>query len=86
MTGENKKIRFGVIGTGNMGEAIVRGFVKGGGAARAEITLFDAYEKKSAALARELGVQTAASLEALIDQSELLLIAIKPNVCTHVFA
>lgn len=86
MTGENKKIRFGVIGTGNMGEAIVRGFVKGGGAARAEITLFDAYKKKSAALARELGVQTAASLEALIDQSDLILIAIKPNVCTHVFA
>lgn len=84
-SGSAQQIRFGVIGTGNMGEAIVRGFLKSNGAANARITLFDTYEKKCASLARELGVQTASSLEALIEMNDLLLVAIKPNVCTHVF-
>ena len=62
-------IRFGVIGTGNMGEAIVRGFTKSGGAAHTQITLFDANDKKCAALAAELGLKTAATLEELIENS-----------------
>ena len=81
----NQKLRFGVIGAGNMGEAIVRGFVQSGRAENAAISFFDACVEKSEKLAKELGAACADSLEQLITNSDILLIAVKPNVCTHIF-
>lgn len=82
----NRKIRFGIIGAGNMGEAILRGFVSGGNAEDTVISVYDPCTEKCELLERELGVSAAASIENLIEQSDILLIAIKPNVCAHVFA
>lgn len=79
-------IRFGVIGAGNMGEAIVRGFYASGVATRVTTAMYDPDTEKCRALEKAIPVQTADSLEALIDSSDILLIAIKPNVCAHVFA
>lgn len=81
----DKKMKFGVIGAGNMGEAILSGFCGSGNAGGTQIFVFDPDAEKCRALEKKLGVKTAASLEALIDESDLLLIAIKPNVCTHVY-
>jgi pyrroline-5-carboxylate reductase len=80
------KIKFGVIGAGNMGEAILRGFVAGGNAASADISIYDPYAEKCKLLEKECGVQCADSIEKLIQSSDILLIAIKPNVCSQVFA
>lgn len=79
------KIKFGIIGAGNMGEAILRGFVSSGNAANADIAIYDPYTEKCKLLERECGVKSAATIEELIQWSDILLIAIKPNVCTHVF-
>jgi len=78
-------MRFGIIGVGNMGEAILRGFVGSGNAAGTEIAVFDPNAAKCRLLEKECGVRVAQSLEQLIKQSDLLLISIKPNVCTYVF-
>ena len=87
MFGNHKeKLRFGVIGAGNMGEAIIRGFAKSANAKSVDLCVFDARKEKAEALAKELDLQSANSLEELIDRSEVLLVAIKPNVCTHVFS
>ncbi len=82
----NNEIQFGVIGAGNMGEAIVRGFYSSGGATGVITSIYDPDTEKCRALEKSLSVRSAASLEALIDESDILLIAIKPNVCAHVFA
>lgn len=78
-------IRFGVIGAGNMGEAILRGYLSSGYASGEQTAIFDPDAEKCRALERDLGVHVAVSLADLIEQSDLLLIAVKPNICTHLF-
>ena len=82
----NNEIRFGVIGAGNMGEAIVRGFYASGNATGVTTSIYDPDAEKCRALEKSLPVKSASSLEALIDGSDILLIAIKPNICAHVFS
>jgi pyrroline-5-carboxylate reductase len=79
-------IRLGVIGAGNMGEAILRGYLNSGYAANAETAVYDLDAEKCRSLERDFGVTIADSLESLIDNSDMLLVAVKPNVCTHLFA
>ena len=78
-------IRLGVIGAGNMGEAILRGYLTSY-ASGEKTTVYDPDAEKCAALERDLGVGVASSLQDLIENSDLLLIAVKPNVCAHLFA
>lgn len=80
-----KGICFGVIGAGNMGEAILNGFIHSGNAAGVVTSVYDPDTDKCRALEKRLGVSVASSLESLIDESDILLVAIKPNVCTHVY-
>lgn len=81
----NNQIRFGIVGAGNMGEAILSGFLQSGNAAGVSASIFDPDKEKCAALQKRLGVMVAESLEALICENDILLIAVKPNVCTHIF-
>ena len=78
-------IRLGVIGAGNMGEAILRGYLGSGYASGAETAVFDLDTEKCRALERDFGVTIASSLESLIDGCNMLIVALKPNVCTHLF-
>ncbi len=81
----SNSIRLGVIGAGNMGEAILRGYLTSGYASGEKTAVFDLDTEKCRALERDLGVSVASSLGTLIDESDLLLIAVKPNVCAHLF-
>ncbi len=80
------EIRLGVIGAGNMGEAILRGYLNSGYAEGGKTAVFDPDTEKCRALEQDFGVTLAASLEELIDGSDLLLVAVKPNICTRLFA
>ncbi|MBA4347533.1 MAG: pyrroline-5-carboxylate reductase [Clostridiales bacterium] len=82
----SNSIRLGVIGAGNMGEAILRGYLTSGYASGEKTAVFDPDIDKCRTLERDLGVEVAESLASLIDGSDLLLIAVKPNVCTQLFA
>ena len=79
-------IRLGVIGAGNMGEAILRGYLTSGYASGEQTAVFDLDLEKCRALERDLSVSVANSLTELIDDSDLLLVAVKPNVCAHLFS
>ena len=73
-------MRFGVLGVGNMGEAILRGALAGRALQATQVTVYDIAREKSEALARELGIHSAESLEALAQCCDTILFAVKPNV------
>ncbi len=79
-------IRLGVIGAGNMGEAILRGYLNNGVSSGAQTAVFDPDTEKCRTLEKDLGITVAGSLEALVDGSDMLLVAVKPNICAHVFS
>jgi pyrroline-5-carboxylate reductase len=68
--------RIGFIGAGNMGGALIRGFLEAGLEAR-NITVFDTDAAKLSELA-ERGVRAATSLAAAVEGSDVVLIAVKP--------
>jgi pyrroline-5-carboxylate reductase len=68
----------GVIGTGNMGAALVRGLVSSGTDA-SRIVVYDALEEAVRALTSELGVSAAGSNAELAAQSDVIVLAVKPK-------
>lgn len=70
----------GFIGTGNMAAAIVRGMIAGAFCSPDEIVVFDPDATKREALAAELGVRAAASNEELVAASDVIVLAVKPQV------
>lgn len=76
----------GFIGTGNMATAIVRGMIAGAFCSPDEIVVFDPDAAKREALAAELGVRAAESNEALVEASDVVVLAVKPQVLPLVLA
>ncbi|MDR2156169.1 MAG: pyrroline-5-carboxylate reductase [Clostridiales Family XIII bacterium] len=74
-------MRIGVLGAGNMGGAIVRGYAKAsiGRDGSPRILVFDTDGTKLRALGQCSGVREATDLRDLIEGSEILIIALKPN-------
>ncbi|MDR1028944.1 MAG: pyrroline-5-carboxylate reductase [Clostridiales Family XIII bacterium] len=75
-------MKIGFLGAGNMGGAIVRGYAS---AAKArgetpDLLVFDTDGTKADALAELQGVRAAGDLRALVDESDILIVALKPNV------
>ncbi|MEG1523588.1 MAG: pyrroline-5-carboxylate reductase [Clostridia bacterium] len=77
--------RLGILGVGNMGEAILRGTLKGHAADAKSITIFDPNVQKTVALQQELNICVAESIPQLLENSDVLLLAVKPNICASVF-
>lgn len=73
-------MKIGFIGAGNMASAILRGAVRSGAFAPADLCAFDVDTAKIDALGYELGIGTAKSETALIAQSDAVVLAVKPNV------
>ena len=71
------EIKLGVIGFGNMGAAIVKGAVSKNAIKNENIGIFD-NNKKSKENAREAGFNVYNSYKELIENSNALLIAVKP--------
>jgi len=69
----------GFIGTGNMANAIVRGMVGSGGFPADEVVVFDRNTDKRDLLGADLGVQVAGSAEELVDASDVVVVAVKPQ-------
>jgi len=70
----------GVIGVGQMGGALVRGIVRAGVLAPERIVVADADPGRVAALAKELGVKAAVENAQVAEQSEFVLLAVKPGI------
>lgn len=71
-------MKFGVIGFGNMGEAIVRGALKKGTLRKEDVNVYDVMDAKNAEAA-ELGLHISANEEALCAESDMILLAVKPQ-------
>jgi pyrroline-5-carboxylate reductase len=74
-----EKQRIAVIGCGNMGGALVRGFCRSRKFRPAQITLYDEQSDKVEVLAKELGVNSAATLAEAVNNADIIIIAVKPR-------
>ena len=71
-------MKLAVIGTGNMGKALLGGFVKGGVINPADAWCFDVYTEASAKCAADLGVNQASSAQEAVKDADYVLMAVKP--------
>ena len=78
---EVEAVIFGILGTGNMGEAILRGILSSDTIAPEQVLIFDVNVAKRNALRDELHVQAAESVEGLLERADMVLLAVKPNIC-----
>ena len=72
--------RIGFLGGGNMGSAMMAGIVKAGVCEPTDVWVYDRHASKREKLHAELGVSMADGIDDLITQSEVLVLAIKPQV------
>ncbi len=78
--------RIGFVGGGNMATAMIKGFVAAGVCGAAEICASEIDSAKRADLARTLKVQTTADNSELVRRSQIVIIAVKPQVIDPVLA
>lgn len=84
---ENIVKKIAVIGTGNMGAALVRGLVRSGMCSDDRLVVFDSDEAKTHLLSTELGVTAAASARQSIEPgTDVVVLAVKPQVVGGVLA
>lgn len=68
----------GVLGSGNIGSAFVRGWVRADPALAGRIMVADALPEAAATLGREAGVAVAAGNDELAQECDFVLLAVKP--------
>ena len=71
-------MKLAVIGTGNMGKALLGGFVKGGVISPDEAWCFDVFTEACTKCASDLGVNAASSAEEAVTGADYVLMAVKP--------
>lgn len=71
-------MKFGVIGFGNMGGAIVKGALAKGTLKEEDVNVFDILDEKNEE-ARALGLHVSADDEMLCAESDIVLLAVKPQ-------
>ena len=72
-------LNIGMIGAGNMGGAIIRGIITAG-YPKNKIMVNDIDKSKSDSLQRETGIKIAESIDEIISFSNLLILAVKPDI------
>jgi pyrroline-5-carboxylate reductase len=70
-------MKIGVVGVGNMGEALVRGLANV--PERHSLALFDVRADAAAEIARQYHAQACGDLAALLDVSDVVVVAVKPQ-------
>jgi pyrroline-5-carboxylate reductase len=76
--------RIGFIGIGNMGEALLRGIINSNLVSPQSIYASDVNTEKLGMLSEELKINPMNSNQNLIDNSDIILIALKPDVVKNV--
>lgn len=77
-------MKVAVIGIGNMGQALVGGFIAKGAHSPEKIYIYDDDLEKAADFARKSGCNACNSAEDAIKGSDVLLIAVKPQIVSKV--
>lgn len=71
-------MKIGFVGTGNMGGSILKGYVKAKPDQAENVYVYNHHQEKAEALAAQWKVQAAASIEELVQQCDIVLMAVKP--------
>ena len=71
--------KFGIIGVGNMGQAILRALIEKANISPKDIAMFDIDSKKVKDLKKELDVSVPSDIRELIKNSKYILIVVKPK-------
>ncbi len=74
----------GFVGTGNKGEALIRGLLKAGVAEPSHILGRDPRSDRAAELAEKYGIRTTGDNTEVARQSDILILSIKPQVMERV--
>ena len=77
-------MKISVIGIGNMGQALVAGFLSNGPVVPTEVTLFDTDLPKGKAFADEMGCLFCSDIKEAVKDSDYCLLAVKPQVIDQV--
>ena len=72
--------KIGFIGAGKMGSAIIKGILKAGLVDRAQVAASDPVEALGKALVEETGVRFMQDNDALVAASDIVVLAVKPQV------
>lgn len=73
-------MKYGFIGLGNMASAIIKGMVASGEFEATSIYGINRSQKKTDALVQMYGIQAASSIEELIQNVDVIVIAVKPQM------
>lgn len=75
-------LKIGIIGTGNMGSAIIKGLssVK----SRESLLIYDIDKTKLSEISSEAGVKISDSIDAIINFSDILILAVKPDIAVSI--
>lgn len=77
-------IRLGFIGAGNMGSALIKGILKSGLIKPENISVFDIDSVKGKALKEETGISFFSNNHEVIECSDFIILAVKPNMVKKV--
>ena len=77
-------LKIGFIGAGNMGKAMMKGILSSGQAKPEEIFVYDAYPPSMEAVRNELGVTTVSNESEVVQNSEYIILAVKPDIISRV--
>ena len=78
------KEKIGVIGSGKMGSAIVRGMVRAGLVTRDQIMASDVSDALRQSIANEVGIEVTSDNGKLCDFAEIIILAVKPQIVDSV--
>ena len=81
-----KQYSLGFVGAGNMAQAIIAGAIEKGTLTADTVYVYDVDAARREDIAARFGVKAAGSLDILCKNSEMLLLAIKPNVMPAVLS
>jgi pyrroline-5-carboxylate reductase len=70
----------GIIGAGKMGSAIIKGILKAGTVTEKQLVASDPIEELGKALAKETGIRFVNDNMEVVDTSDIVLLAVKPQV------
>lgn len=77
-------MKIGFIGCGNMANAIIKGILKEGAAASEDINVFDVFTPTLLAMSEKYSVTICEDENSVVKQSDIIILAVKPNVLASV--
>jgi pyrroline-5-carboxylate reductase len=75
-----KDKRVGFLGAGNMGEAMIKGLLQAGLVPAGSVAATDVRPERLAQMSRQYGIRAAADNQALVRESDVIILAVKPQI------